>query len=83
MVPPWRLPTNNDFGMKTRIFAAAGEMVADADVTKCNFTATGIIITSTPPTCDAANTIRVARGDDRERPSRLWLIKFGKRLTSF
>lgn len=58
-------------------------MVADADVTKCNVTAAGTIITSTLPGCDAANTIRVARGDDRERPSRLWLIKFGKALTRF
>jgi len=40
-------------------------------------------IASTALGCDAANTIRVARGDDRARPSRLWLIKFGKALTSF
>ena len=66
------------FGMKTRIFNAAGAMVADADVTKCNVTAAGAIITSTAPGCDAANTLRIARGDDRERPSRLWRIKFGK-----
>jgi len=76
------LASDNDFGMKTKIFNAAGDMLADADadadVTKCNVTAAGAIITSTTLGCDAANTIRVTRGDDRERPSRLWLIKFGK-----
>lgn len=77
------LANDNDFGMKTKIFTGAGEVVADADVTKCNVTAAGTIITSTSLGCDAANTIRVARGDDRERPSRLWLIKFAKALTSF
>ena len=77
------LSNDNDFGMKTKIFTAAGDVVADADVTKCNVTAAGTIITSTSPGCDAANTIRVARGDDRERPSRLWLLKFAKTLTSF
>ena len=77
------LANDNDFGMKTSIFNAAGAMVADADVTKCNVTAAGAIITSTAPGCDAANTRRIARGDDRERPSRLWLIKFGKALTPF
>ena len=40
---------DNDFGMKTKIFNAAGEMVADADATKCNVTAAGTIITSTLP----------------------------------
>ena len=77
------MANDNDFGMKTKIFTPAGVVVADADVTKCNVDASGTIITSTTAGCDAANTIRVARGDDRERPSRLWLIKFGKALTSY
>jgi hypothetical protein len=77
------LANDNDFGMKTKIFNAAGVAVADADVTKCNIDANGTIITSTSAGCDAANSIRVARGDDRERPSRLWLIKFGKALTAY
>jgi hypothetical protein len=77
------LANDNDFGMKTKVFTAAGVLVADADVTKCNIDAAGVIITSTSAGCDASNTIRVARGDDRERPSRLWLIKFGKALTAF
>lgn len=77
------LANDNDFGMKTKIFNPAGEIVADADVTKCDVTAAGTLITSTALGCNAANSIRVARGEDRERPSRLWLIKFDKALTSF
>jgi hypothetical protein len=77
------LANDNDFGMKTKVFNAAGVAVADADVTKCNIDANGTIITSSSAGCDAANSIRVARGEDRERPSRLWLIKFGKALTAY
>jgi hypothetical protein len=77
------LANDNDFGMKTKVFTPAGVAVADADVTKCNIDAAGTIITSSSAGCDAANTIRVARGEDRERPSRLWLIKFGKALTAY
>jgi hypothetical protein len=77
------LANDNDFGVKTKIFTPDGVAVADADVTKCNVDANGAIITSTSAGCNAANSIRVARGDDRERPSRLWLIKFGKALTAY
>ncbi|UMR32599.1 esterase-like activity of phytase family protein [Massilia sp. MB5] len=77
------LANDNDFGMKTKIFTPAGEIVADADVTKCNIDANGTIITSSAAGCNAANTIRVARGDDRERPARLWLIKFSKALNTY
>lgn len=77
------LVNDNDFGLKTKIFTPSGEAVADADVTKCNVDAAGAIITSSAAGCNAANSIRVARGEDRERPSRLWLIKFSKALTSY
>jgi len=77
------LANDNDFGLKTKIFTPSGEAVADADVTKCNVDASGTIITSNAVGCNAANTIRVARGDDRERPSRLWLIKFSKALNTY
>lgn len=77
------LANDNDFGMKTKMFDASGKAIDDADVTKCNIDASGAIITSTTVGCNAANSIRVARGTDAERPSRLWLIKFGKALTSF
>ncbi|WBS02728.1 esterase-like activity of phytase family protein [Pseudoduganella sp. SL102] len=74
---------DNDFGLKTRVFAPSGEAVADADVTKCNVDAAGTIATASAPGCNAANTIHVARGTDPERPSRLWLLKFGKPLSSY
>jgi hypothetical protein len=77
------LANDNDFGMKTKVFNAAGVAVEDADVTKCNIDASGAIITSSSAGCTAGNSIRVARGTDGERPSRLWLIKFAKALTSF
>ncbi|SFH00005.1 Esterase-like activity of phytase [Duganella sp. CF458] len=77
------LANDNDFGLKTRIFTPNGEAVADADVTKCNVDANGTIVTSNAAGCNAANAIRVARGDDRERPSRLWLIKFSKALNTY
>ena len=77
------LANDNDFGMKTKVFNPAGVAIGDADVTKCTVNAAGVIVTSAAAGCDAANSIRVARGDDRERPSRLWLIKFGKALTSY
>ena len=77
------LANDNDFGMKTKVFDASGKAIEDADVTKCNVDANGVIITSSAAGCNAANTIRVARGTDAERPSRLWLIKFGKALTTF
>lgn len=77
------LANDNDFGLKTRVFTAAGVEVKGADPTACTVDAAGVIITSTALGCDAANSIRVARGEDRERPARLWLIKFGKALTSY
>jgi hypothetical protein len=77
------LANDNDFGMKTKVFDANGKAIEEADVTKCNVDANGAIITSAAAGCNAANSIRVARGTDQERPSRLWLIKFAKALTSF
>jgi hypothetical protein len=77
------LANDNDFGMKTKVYTAAGVAVEDADVTKCNIDASGAIITSSSAGCTAGNIIRVARGTDAERPSRLWLIKFTKALTAF
>ncbi|NVM80151.1 hypothetical protein FHW83_005996 [Duganella sp. SG902] len=77
------LANDNDFGLKTKLYDANGKSIDDADVTKCNVDANGVIVTSSAAGCNAANSIRVARGADVERPSRLWLIKFAKALTSF
>ncbi len=77
------IANDNDFGLKTKVFTPSGEAVADADVTKCNVDTAGMIVTASAPGCNAVNTIRVARGSDVERPSRLWLLKFGKALSSY
>ncbi|KQQ42430.1 hypothetical protein ASF61_22060 [Duganella sp. Leaf126] len=77
------LANDNDFGMKTKVFTAAGAVIDEADVTKCNVDSSGAIIASSAAGCATGNTIRVGRGTDLERPSRLWLIKFGKALTTF
>lgn len=77
------LANDNDFGLKTKVYAPSGEAVANADVTNCDVDAAGKIVTSNSTGCNAANSVRVARGDDKERPSRLWLIKFGKALNSY
>jgi len=77
------IANDNDFGLKTKVFTPAGQAVADADVTKCTVDASGTIVTSSAAGCNAANSIRVTRGTDAERPSRLWLIRFGKALGSY
>lgn len=77
------LANDNDFGLKTKIYTPSGEAVEGADVTACTVDANGTIVTSSALGCNAANSIRVARGDDKERPSRLWLIKFAKALNTF
>ena len=77
------LANDNDFGLKTKVFDANGVEVDGADVSKCTVDVNGTIVTSSTAGCNAANTIRVARGDDRERPSRLWIVKFAKALSTY
>lgn len=77
------LANDNDFGLATKIYTPAGVAVAGADVTKCNVNAAGVIITSSTRGCDAANSIRVTRGTDSERASRLWVLKFSKALNTY
>ncbi len=77
------IANDNDFGMITKVMTPAGTQVVDADVTKCNIDASGVIVSSGSAGCSNANSIRVARGQDKERPSRLWLIKFAKDLSAY
>lgn len=77
------LANDNDFGLSTKIFDKDGKVVSGADITKCTVDANGALTTSAEVGCVAGNTARVARGSDSERPSRLWLIKFSKALSSF
>lgn len=77
------LTNDNDFGMVTKVTTPAGTPVADADVTKCNVNAAGVIVAASAAGCSEANAIRVGRGLDKERPARLWLLKFNRDLSAY
>jgi len=78
------LTNDDDFGMKTVIVDPSGAIVAGADVTKCTVDANGALTTTAGALgCTAGNTMRVSRGADTERPNRIWLFKFNKKLTDF
>lgn len=71
------LVNDNDFGLQTLVFDAAGVAIDGADITKC--TSTNGVLSA----CGSGTSTRVARGADAERPNRLWLIKFSKNLADF
>lgn len=73
------LTSDNDFGLRNIVFDAAGVEIAGADITKCTST-DGVL---TGGACTVGSTSRVGRGTDAERPTRLWLIKFGKNLADY
>ena len=80
------LTNDGDFGLKTLVLTADGTEIADADITKCTVDAKGAITTTASAAasgCTAGNTTRLGRGKDSERPNRLWLFKFGKKLADF
>lgn len=78
------LTNDDDFGMKTVIVDPTGAIVVGADVTKCTVDANGALTTTAGALgCTAGNTMRVARGADTERPNRIWLFKFSKKLSDF
>ncbi|BBB69156.1 hypothetical protein UNDYM_4903 [Undibacterium sp. YM2] len=78
------LTNDDDFGMKTVIVDPSGAIVVGADVTKCTVDANGALTTTAGVLgCTAGNTMRVARGADTERPNRVWLFKFSKKLSDF
>ncbi len=80
------LTNDDDFGLRTIVFDAAGKEIEGADITKCTVDANGAITTTASAAasgCTAGNTTRIGRGDDTERPNRLWLFKFSKKLSDF
>jgi len=78
------LVNDDDFGLKTIVQGANGSAIDGADITKCTVDANGAIQTTAGATgCSLGNTVRAARGADTERPNRLWLIKFAKKLSDF
>jgi Esterase-like activity of phytase len=74
------LINDNDFGVRTLVQTAEGKEVAGADITKCTVDAKGVLKASSGIGCAPANSARATRGTDAERPYRLWLLKFDKRL---
>ncbi|MES2319624.1 MAG: esterase-like activity of phytase family protein [Pseudomonadota bacterium] len=66
------MTNDNDFGMKTRVYDAAGTELAQADVSQFEVDASGAIVAGSA----ASDVIRVARGSDKERPLCLWLLRF-------
>lgn len=78
------LSNDDDFGLKTLVLNAAGAALEGADITKCSVDVNGsLTTTAAAPGCSAGNSARVGRGADSERPNRLWLIKFSKKLADF
>ncbi|MBR7800776.1 esterase-like activity of phytase family protein [Undibacterium fentianense] len=77
------LVNDDDFGLKTIVQTNTGAVVDGADITKCTVDLNGAITATSGTGCAAGNTARVARGADTERPNRLWLIKFAKKLNDF
>lgn len=78
------LTNDNDFGMKTGVFDSTGAPVSGADVTACTVDAAGAFITDAKAVgCTAGNSARASRGTAAERATRLWLIKFNKKLSEF
>ncbi|MBY0574370.1 MAG: esterase-like activity of phytase family protein, partial [Undibacterium sp.] len=77
------LTNDDDFGLKTIVQTANGTLVDGTDITKCSVDMNGALTTSTNTGCVAGNTTHIARGADSERPNRLWLIKFAKKLNDF
>ena len=80
------LTNDDDFGLTTIVFNSAGAVIDGADITKCTVDANGAITTTASAAasgCTAGNTTRVGRGTDTERPNRLWLLKFSKKLADF
>ena len=74
------LTNDTDFGMKTNVLDAAGAPVAGADVTACTVNAAGVL---TGCAATAGVSARVSRNSDLDRTQRLWMIKFGKKLSEF
>jgi hypothetical protein len=72
------MTNDNDFGMKTRVYDAAGSELDQADVTGFEVDASGAIVAGSA----ATDIVRVARGADKEAPLCLWLLRFEQPLAA-
>ena len=73
------MTNDNDFGMKTRVYNAAGDELMQADVTGFEVDASGAIVKGSA----VGDIVRVGRGAAKERPLCLWLLRFGKPLAQY
>lgn len=73
------LTNDNDFGMKTIVTGAAGASIAGADITSCTVSATQTLTGCPAGTVSA----RIGKAGDIDRAQRVWLLKFGKKLTDY
>ncbi|MDM0023962.1 esterase-like activity of phytase family protein [Variovorax saccharolyticus] len=71
------LVNDNDFGLATTLLDANGQRVAGS-VEDCTVDAAGAIVSGCPAGVVGA---RLTRGSDLERPTRLWLLRFDRKLT--
>ncbi|MES2901921.1 MAG: esterase-like activity of phytase family protein [Pseudomonadota bacterium] len=72
------MTNDNDFGMKTRVVDAEGE-VRHADVTTFVADASGAIVSGAEP----GEAVRVGRVDEKERALSLWLLRFERPLMQY
>ena len=70
------LVNDNDFGLSTMLFDAAGQRVAGS-MEDCTVDAAGAIVSGCPAGVVGA---RITRGSDAERPTRIWLLRFERKL---
>lgn len=73
------LVNDDDFGLRTVLLDANNAVVAGS-IEDCTVDAAGKIVSGCPAGAVAA---RITRGADSERPTRLWLIKFDRKLSEF
>lgn len=75
------LINDNDFGLRTTLVDATGKLV-EGDPTACTVDANGSILSDGACT-PGATGVRVTRGNEIERRTRLWLLKFPRALASY
>ncbi|PXW98180.1 phytase-like protein with esterase activity [Sphaerotilus hippei] len=75
------LINDNDFGLRSVLVDASGAFV-DGDPTACTVDVNGAIVADGACATGAVG-VRVTRGSDAERATRLWLLKFPKALASY
>lgn len=75
------LINDSDFGLRTTLVDAAGKLVA-GDPTECTVDANGTILNDGSCAAGAVG-VRVTRGNDIDRNTRIWLFKFPKALNTY